>query len=149
LYLPTDVFFNGLVPNETVEVQIEEGKTLFVKLVNLGELDENNMRNVVFELNGLRREISILDTTQGEVKETATMADPANPMEIGASIPGMISKINVAPGDVVKANDVLAVIEAMKMETIVVSKADGVVDKILVREHQVVKAGELVIQMRP
>ncbi|MCL2827162.1 MAG: pyruvate carboxylase [Oscillospiraceae bacterium] len=148
-YLPTDVFFNGLVPNETVEVQIEEGKTLFVKLVNLGELDENNMRNVVFELNGLRREISILDTTQGEVKETATMADPANPMEIGASIPGMISKINVAPGDVVKANDVLAVIEAMKMETIVVSKADGVVDKILVREHQVVKAGELVIQMRP
>jgi len=148
-YLPTDVFLNGLVPNETVEVEIEEGKTLFVKLVNLGELDENNMRNVIFELNGLRREISILDTTQGEVKETATMADPANPMEIGASIPGMISKINVAQGDVVKANDVLAVIEAMKMETIVVSKADGVIDKILVKEHQVVKAGELVIQMRP
>jgi len=43
---------------------------------------------------------------------------------------------------------VLAVIEAMKMETTVVSRVDGVVEEVLVKEQQPVKAGELVIRMR-
>ncbi|MCL2856791.1 MAG: biotin/lipoyl-binding protein [Oscillospiraceae bacterium] len=54
----------------------------------------------------------------------------------------------VAEGDKVKVNDILATIEAMKMETTVVSKVDGVIGKILVKENQPVKAGELIIEMR-
>jgi len=57
--------------------------------------------------------------------------------------------VNVKPGDEVKTNDVIAVIEAMKMETIVVSRIDGVIDEILVKDGQPVKAGELIIRMRP
>ena len=57
--------------------------------------------------------------------------------------------MNVKPGDEVKTNDVIAVIEAMKMETIVVSRIDGVIDEILVKDGQPVKAGELIIRMRP
>jgi len=69
-------------------------------------------------------------------------------MEIGASIPGMVSKINVAVGDEVQANTVLAIIEAMKMETAVMSKVGGVIDEIHVKQNQPVKAGELIITMR-
>jgi len=146
--LDTSVFLNGLAPGETTEVEIEDGKTLMIKLINLEELDENNHRHIVFELNGFRREVTVLDQSQGQVKQAASLADPANPMEIGASIPGMISKLSVAEGDTVKVNDILAIIEAMKMETTVVSKVDGVIDKIHVGENQPVKAGELIISMR-
>jgi len=147
--LDTPVFFNGLTAGATTEVEIEDGKTLIVKLVSVGELDKDNCRNVIFELNGHRRETLVSDTSEGPAQSTFVLADLNNPMEIGAGIPGMISKLHVAPGDVVAKNDILAVIEAMKMETVIVSKAAGVIDKVLVKEHQPVKVGELIITMRP
>ena len=146
--LDTPVFFNGLGIGESTVVEIADGKTLFVKLVSVGELDENHMRSVTFDLNGRSREILVQDTTQGQVQSSVTFADADDSMEIGASIPGMVSKFNVKEGDSVKANEVLAIIEAMKMETTVMSKVAGVVDKIHVKVNQPVKAGELIISMR-
>jgi len=145
--LATPVFFSGLDVGETTEVEIEEGKTLFIKLIGIGEPDSENVRTVTFELNGSRRSVAVTDTSQGSVAAVTVMADPSNLMEIGSSIPGMISKLRVDKGDVVKKNDVLAVIEAMKMETVVVAKTDGVIDEVLVKEKQPVKAGELIIRM--
>lgn len=49
----------------------------------------------------------------------------------------------VREGDTVEENQVLLVIEAMKMETSVVARMAGRVDKLLVRENTSVKAGEL------
>ncbi len=43
----------------------------------------------------------------------------------------------------VEENQVLLVIEAMKMETSVVARMAGRVDKLLVKENTSVKAGEL------
>jgi len=147
--MDTMVFFHGLEPGEVTRIEIEDGKTLFIKLVNISEPDENHTCSVVFELNGIRREVSVLDRAKGATGVSVQMADPLNPMEIGASIPGMVNRLMVKPGDVVKQNDVLAVIEAMKMETTVVCRADGVVEEIFVKEQQSVKAGELIIKMHP
>ena len=52
------------------------------------------------------------------------------------------------PGDQVKVNDVLAVIEAMKMETSVVARMDGTVDEVFVKGGQSVKAGELLLTIK-
>ena len=60
----------------------------------------------------------------------------------------MVSKVSVKPGDVVEENQVLAVIEAMKMETSVVARMSGTVDQILVTEGTSVKAGELLITIQ-
>ncbi|MCL2400789.1 MAG: pyruvate carboxylase [Defluviitaleaceae bacterium] len=146
--LDTSVFFNGLTVGANTEVEIADGKTLFIKLTGIGEPDENNNRIVSYELNGHNRDVLINDANQGDVKSNVVMADINNPLEIGASIPGMVSKLNVSVGDKVKANQVLAIIEAMKMETTVMSKVDGVIDKILVKQNQPIKAGELIITMR-
>ena len=35
--LPTPAFFYGLKPGEEISVEIEEGKTLFIRLINVGE----------------------------------------------------------------------------------------------------------------
>lgn len=60
----------------------------------------------------------------------------------------MVSKVNVKPGDQVKVNDVLAVIEAMKMETSVVARMDGTIDEVFVKGGQTVKAGELLLTIK-
>ena len=61
----------------------------------------------------------------------------------------MVSKISVKSGDRVEENQVLAVIEAMKMETSVVARMAGTVEEILIREGGSVKAGELLITIKP
>lgn len=76
------------------------------------------------------------------------MADPQDKSHSGASIPGMVTKVNVKPGDKVEENQVLAVIEAMKMETSVVARMNGVVDQVLVKEGSNVKAGELLFTIK-
>ena len=142
------VFFNGMALGETNKINIEDGKTLVIKYVGLGDLNEDGTRNVQFELNGMRREVAVPDPSAEVQIRQVEMADPEDKSQVGASIPGLVSKLNVKPGDRVEVNQVIAVIEAMKMETSVVARMEGVVDEILVREGATVKAGELMIRLK-
>ena len=47
--------------------------------------------------------------------------------KISAPMPGTVVAVKVAPGQAVKENDVICVLEAMKMENDIVAPADGVV----------------------
>ena len=47
-----------------------------------------------------------------------------------------------------RRNQVLAVVEAMKMETNVIALMDGEMDKILVKEGKEIKAGELLMTVK-
>ena len=60
----------------------------------------------------------------------------------------MISKLNVKPGDPVEENQVVAVIEAMKMEINIVARIRGTVDQVLIKEGSTVKAGELIMTLK-
>ncbi len=142
------VFFNGMALGETNKINIEDGKTLVIKYVGLGDLNEDGTRNVQFELNGMRREVAVPDKSASAQVRKVALADPSDKSQVGASIPGMVSKINVRPGDKVEENQVLAVIEAMKMETSVVARMAGTVDQVLIKEGGSVKAGELLITIK-
>ena len=142
------VFFNGMALGETNKINIEDGKTLVIKYIGLGDSNEDGTRNVQFELNGMRREVAVPDPHTTVTANSVTLADPEDKSQVGASIPGLVSKINVKPGDKVTENQVLAVIEAMKMETSVVSRMDGEVDQVLVKEGSNVKAGELLVTIK-
>ncbi|MEG1578602.1 MAG: biotin/lipoyl-containing protein, partial [Oscillospiraceae bacterium] len=102
-------------------------------------------RNVMFELNGQRREVAVPDKTAEVKGQKVVMADPADKSQVGASIPGMVSKVNVKPGDKVTENQVLAVIEAMKMETSVSARMAGTVSQVFLEEGGSVKAGQLLV----
>jgi pyruvate carboxylase len=142
------VFFNGLALGETNKINIEDGKTLVIKYLGLGDLNEDGTRNVQFELNGMRREVAVPDKNAAVTSTTVTMADPADKSQVGSSIPGMVSKVMVKPGDRVEENQVLAIIEAMKMETSVVARMAGTVDQVLIQEGSTVKAGELLLTIQ-
>ena len=141
------VFFNGMALGETNKINIEDGKTLVIKYLGLGELDDEGNRVVEFELNGMRREVSVPDPTAAASVKQVTLADPEDKSQIGASIPGLVSKINVKEGDTVEENQVIAVIEAMKMETSVTARMAGKIKSVLVKEGGTVKAGELLMTM--
>lgn len=66
-------------------------------------------------------------------------------MEIKTRVPGMVQKIMVKEGDAVKAEDVLAVLEAMKMEQSVLCPVDGTVSEIKVEAGSRVRAGEVLM----
>jgi len=67
--LPTPAFFYGLKAGEEISVSIEAGKTLFIKLINLGTTDKDGRRTVTFELNGMPREVTVTDrSVQAKVK---------------------------------------------------------------------------------
>jgi pyruvate carboxylase len=104
---------------------------------------------LIFEINGNRREIQIKDKTSKMLSSEvySTMADPANPLEIGSSIPGTVTKLLVKEGDSVVHGQTIAIVEAMKMETAVMSSENGKVAKIYVKESQMVKSGELLIEL--
>ena len=142
------VFFNGMALGETNKINIEDGKTLVIKYLGLGDLNEDGTRTVNFELNGMRREVAVPDKNAEVKGKNVVMADPEDKSQIGSSIPGMVSKVNVKPGDTVEENQVVAVIEAMKMETSVVARMAGVVDQVLVKEGTSVKAGELLMTVK-
>ena len=141
------VFFNGMAPGETNKINIEDGKTLVIKYLGLGDLNADGTRNVQFELNGMRREVAVPDPSAPEQGRMAVLADESDPCQVGASIPGMVSKVNVRRGDTVEANQVLCIIEAMKMETAVTARVSGVVKDLFVREGQPVKAKELLMRI--
>lgn len=146
--LGSHVFFHGLAVGETNKVNIADGKTLVIKYLGLGDLDKEGMRTVSFELNGIRREVKVPDEEAQKNIVKVPLADPNNYSEIGASIPGSVAKINVKVGDKVAVNQTLIVIEAMKMETAVVSLIDGEVDTIEVKEGDTVKGGQLLIKLK-
>ncbi len=142
------VFFNGMEVGETNKINIEDGKTLVIKYLGLGDINEDGTRNVKFELNGMRREVAVRDKSAVANIKQATLADPEDKSQVGASIPGAVTKVDVKPGDKVVENQVIAVVEAMKMETSIVARIDGVVDEVLVKPGQTVVAGELLATIK-
>lgn len=145
--LGSHVFFHGLAVGETNKVNIEDGKTLVIKYLGQGDIDEEGMRTVSFELNGIRRDVKVRDNTMSENLALTRMADKSNPSEIGTSIPGSVSKVLVKEGETVEENQVLAIIEAMKMETSIVAPMAGEIKEVLINNGQSVKAGELLMIM--
>lgn len=63
-----------------------------------------------------------------------------------APIPGIVTKVYVKAGELVKAGDLLLVIEAMKMRNTFRSAHDLKVSAVNIKEGKPVKAGELLVK---
>ena len=146
--LPSSAFFYGLKPGEEISVDIEEGKTLFIKLIHVGAVDKDGRRIVTFELNGMTREASILDKTAPVKAVSRPKADPSDPMQVGAPIPGLITALSVSVGSKVKKGEKLLTLEAMKMQSTVYAIADGTVNAIYAQVGETVASKDLLIQLR-
>jgi pyruvate carboxylase len=145
--LETPTFFYGLRLGEEVAVNIEEGKTLIVKLISIGQAQKDGSRTCYFELNGQPREVSIRDLSVQSTVTAHKKSDRDNPKQLGASMPGTVMKVLVSSGERVKKGDHLLITEAMKMETTVQAPGDGIIKKVYVGANDVIEAGDLMIEL--
>lgn len=65
---------------------------------------------------------------------------------IKAPMPGLILDIQVKVGDAVKENDLLLILEAMKMENSITSPRDGIIKTIAVKKGAAVDKNQLLIE---
>lgn len=143
--LESHVYFYGLRKGEETYLNIGEGKQLLIKYIEEGEPDENGVRTLTFQVNGMLRTVKIQDKNLEIKADRKLKADKTNPQHLGSSIPGTVGKVLVKEGDAVTENMPLLTVEAMKMETTVVSKITGTVDKIYVQQGDSVSQDDLLM----
>ena len=146
--IPTPAFFYGLKPGEEISVSIETGKVLFIKLINVGAPDNEGRRVISYELNGMPREAVVQDKSVAPKTKSRVKADAADPLQLGAPIPGMITALAVSVGSKVAKGDKLVTLEAMKMQTTIYAQQDGVVAELLVAVGDSAEAGDLLVKLR-
>lgn len=145
--LDSPTFFYGMKIGEVVEVEIEQGKTLIVKLISISEPREDGTRVVYFELNGQARQVNIRDKSVQTNVTLRQKADKTNDKHIGATMPGTVLKVVCEKGQEVEKGDELVITEAMKMETTVQAPFTGVVKAIHVQNGDTIEVNDLLIEL--
>jgi pyruvate carboxylase len=144
--LPTSVFLYGMEPGDEVSADIEKGKTLIIKFLAVGDPHPDGSRTVFFELNGQPREVRVVDHTLEATGHAHPKADPGDPSQVGAPMPGLVVSVAIAAGERVSKGQKLLALEAMKMETTVYAEKPGRIADVLVRPGMPVDAGDLLLR---
>ena len=143
--IPTPVFFYGLKSNEETLIELARGKSILVKMLYTGETNEDGFTHVFFKLNGQTRSIEVRNKnfiTTKKVNEKVTTEN-----QVGAPLRGKLSKIIVKEKDKIDKNSPLFTIEAMKMESTIVSPRSGVVKSISLKEGVLVDQDDVVLEI--
>ena len=148
--LPTPAFFYGLQPGEEISVSIEEGKVLFIKLINIGAPDNEGRRVIsVTSSTACRARRPSLDKSIAPKAKPRVKADAERPAPGRSADPGHGHAAEChrrQQGS--KSGDKLATLEAMKMQTTVYAHGDGVIGEVLVKVGDSVDAGDLLVRLR-
>ncbi|MGP1275068.1 MAG: ATP-binding protein [Caulobacterales bacterium] len=150
---------------EAVEVFVEQEGAHSVT-VSAGEtrhtitLSDEDAPYLRYRLDGQDRQCLVAEGPDGTlhialarhivaVREPSAFSDgdASDPSRITAPVSGALVALNVKPGDAVKAGDVLALMEAMKMEMRLTASADGVVKAVHAAAGQQAAGGTLLIEL--
>lgn len=146
--IPTKYFLAPPAIGEEFSVDIEQGKTLVLKALAVGELSQQTgTREVYFELNGEMRKVTVEDKLAAVETVTRPKADAHNPNEIGAPMAGVVVEVRVHEGSEVKKGDPIVVLSAMKMEMVVSAHNSGKVASVLVKEGDSVDGSDLLCKI--
>ena len=117
------------------------------------------MKNYTITVNGTVYDVTVEEGGAGSapVRAAAPKAAPkaaapaaapapaaaAGGIEVTASVPGKVFKVEASVGQAVKAGDAIVILEAMKMEIPVVAPEDGTVASINVSVGGAVESGDV------
>lgn len=116
------------------------------------------MKNYTITVNGTVYDVTVEEGGAGSapVRAAAPKAAPAAPapapaapagdagsIEVSASVPGKVFKIEASAGQAVKTGDPIIILEAMKMEIPVVAPEDGTIASINVSVGDAVESGDV------
>ena len=125
--------------------------------VDVHGIEENQAR---LEINGtsynveLHRQVKASKTPtlvrsaiKQELKPDIHKKEGGSAHPILAPLPGSITKLLVAKGDIVEKGQLLLVMEAMKMENQVLADRAGVVENIMVQQDDAVLQGDVIMEI--
>jgi pyruvate carboxylase len=111
----------------------------------MGKTDENGINQVFFQLNGQTRSIDVKAKNFTVTKAIHKKSSHEN--EIGAPLQGKLSGVLVKAGDKVAKNTPLFTIEAMKMESTIVSPKAATVKTIVLNQGVMVSQDDVVVEL--
>jgi pyruvate carboxylase len=142
--LSTDDFFYGLRYGDEHSVQLEKGVELLIGLEAVSEADARGMRTVMCILNGQLRPVVVRDRSFATNVPTVERADGAIPGHVAAPFAGVVT-VEASVGDDVTAGQIIATIEAMKMEAAITAPVSGAVTRVAVSRSAQVEGGDLLV----
>lgn len=145
--IPTRYFLAKPEIGEEFHVEIEEGKTLIIKLLAVGPMDGSGKRDVYFELNGEARAVGVMDKNAAVEQVTREKANLSNPGDVPAPMSGVVIEVRAKEGAHIKAGDPVCVLSAMKMETVVTAPVAGRVELVPIQEGDSLSSGDLVVRL--
>merc|ERR1712086_208886 len=144
--IPTPFFFSGMKAGEQLNYKNVAGRDRYIKLSAIGHVQENGNRRVFFEVNGLQNSFDILDRTDAgaTLADKREKADQTNEGHIACSMKGLIVDVLKNEGDLVEEGEPVAVLSAMKMETVISAPKSGRLSTVLVAQGDALDSGDLV-----
>ena len=144
--LPTLTYFYGMEPGDEITAEIDPGKTLEIRLITVGETQDDGEVRVFFELNGQPRAVRVPNRKAKATSAARPKAETGNLSHVGAPMPGVVASVSIQAGSKVKEGDLLLTIEAMKMETGLHAERDATVKAVHVTPGGQIDAKDLLIE---
>ncbi len=139
-------YLYGLHQGNEHSVEIAKGVNLLVGLEAIGEADEKGMRTVMAIINGQLRPVFVRDRSIKVETRIAERADPSQQGQVAAPFSG-VATTQVEVGESVVAGQVVATIEAMKMEASITTPVAGTVKRMPVTGTQQVEGQDLIVEI--
>jgi len=101
-------------------------------------------------VDGLPFQVQVLDEHTKKMREVIKSQHVGQTVKtIMAQIPGLIVKVMVKKGTMVKNGEPLLILEAMKMENVIKAPCDGQVQEVLVSAKETTRQGQLLLKIKP
>ncbi len=123
----------------------ENGKNVVIRYAASGRESVLTQNKDQFRIQAVRRG----DALQCEVDGTPYRIGIESSGYVSAPSPAIVLTVHAEPGMEVRDGDVLATLEAMKMEMIVTAPESGTVTEVLVKPGEQVAAGQHLLQVEP
>ncbi len=108
---------------------------------------ESATKTCVIKINGRTYPVELKDKFDLLLEKMGMNSQAASKVNnVKAPMPGLIIDLKVKEGDAVKVNDVLLILEAMKMENIIKSPGEGIVKSVKVKKGDSVEKSQVLIE---
>ena len=110
-------------------------------------LQESVMERLIVEVDGHRLEVGVLSNTPKRRRSSTTRTFKNQGNSLASPMQGTVVKIAVANGDQVKEGDLIAVLEAMKMEQPLLAHKDGEISALNLEVGASISSGTQICQI--